>query len=527
MKKSLLIVFLVLVIAPILVIAWMSYSDYNKSRNNTLEQYRILSEDRLKEIDRLLLSRIKTLEASLRQYREADLLKTGQLREIGRSQPLIRQIFILDKDGFIFPPENGEISGREAEFLQRAYDLELVSLFGTGGDMAGNEDPAGQQWFTWFMGDGINFIFLQAAEFGKKIGIELDRIALISRLISVLPDSVITGTDEYQDRISVSDARGKVLYQWGLYQPADGQPPLTGIPLSLPLGAWRLKIYMNLDEYDSSMLLPEYFSLFSGLAALIIVITGLAVYFYRENTRAIREAVQRVSFVNQVSHEFKTPLTNIGLYGELLAARLSDKKNRDYLSVILLENGRLSRMINNVLTFSHKESSTIIINTRSVIIDDIILRTVALFTPLLDEKSFNIATDYNAGNPVYTDPDIIEQILSNLISNTEKFATAGKYLGISSYQSEMNTLVVVSDRGPGIPVKERRKIFKPFYRINNCLTEGVSGTGIGLYIAAGLAERIGGALSIEESDSGAVFRLVIPSAGMPETAGACNENTDC
>jgi signal transduction histidine kinase len=130
----------------------------------------------------------------------------------------------------------------------------------------------------------------------------------------------------------------------------------------------------------------------------------------------------------------------------------------------------------------------------------------------LTEKGFELALRLYAPEPVDSDVDLIEQIVCNLVGNAEKYAASGRYLEISSSQNRDGTVVVVRDRGPGVPAKERKNIFKPFYRISNKLTDGVTGAGIGLAVSRMLAEKLGGSLELEKTETGAAFRLELPAA---------------
>ncbi|MGY8690555.1 MAG: sensor histidine kinase, partial [Verrucomicrobiales bacterium] len=99
-------------------------------------------------------------------------------------------------------------------------------------------------------------------------------------------------------------------------------------------------------------------SILIAVGGLVLLLGG---YFYRANTQALKEAAQRVSFVNQVSHELKTPLTNIRMYAELAEGKLDpdDKETHACLEVVVAESGRLSRLIQNVLTFAKQQRGTV------------------------------------------------------------------------------------------------------------------------------------------------------------------------
>ncbi|MCK5221365.1 MAG: HAMP domain-containing histidine kinase, partial [Candidatus Aminicenantes bacterium] len=245
-----------------------------------------------------------------------------------------------------------------------------------------------------------------------------------------------------------------------------------------------------------------------------LVIIALSIYLYRESTREIREASQKVSFVNQVSHELKTPLTNIRMYAEFLERKFAgeERKTKKYLSIIISETGRLGRLINNVLNFAKDQKNGIVFNPVQLIPDEIISGLLKSFNYSLISREIKLYKKLNASNPVMMDPDILEQILSNLISNVEKYAADGKWIKVESSLIDEILILTVSDRGPGIPDNLKDKIFEPFFRVSNKLTDGVSGTGIGLALVRTLAEAHGGTVvllseNIPADDQGAVFEV--------------------
>jgi signal transduction histidine kinase len=356
-------------------------------------------------------------------------------------------------------------------------------------------------------------------ENGYRNGVVLDRIALISEMVAALPDSDFTESEEYISKTVLTDARGKILYQWGLYTPAEDEHPAAVTALSQPLAAWRLKLF--LDTGTGLSLMDRFGALLPGVSAAVAAIVLLSVYYYRENRKVVRDALRKVSFVNQVSHELRTPLTNIRLYGELLRERLADRSadsgDIEQIDVVLSESRRLSRMITNVLTFSRSEKKGFEMNPGMTGVDEVIQRVVDSFALSLENSGIKVLLSRGAPEPIFTDGDFVEQILSNLVGNVEKYAATGGYLEIKSSQDGGATTVLVKDRGPGIPPRERNRVFEPFYRVSNRLTDGVSGAGIGLAVSKLLAKKIGGALTLEKSDSGALFKLELPNDASGES----------
>jgi signal transduction histidine kinase len=383
-----------------------------------------------------------------------------------------------------------------------------------GGSLAG-------EWFRYYWGNETRVLYYR--RIGNFIyGVEFNRVRLIADIIELLPDSVaLDGAvnekpadlneleREEIGQIQLQDDGENVVYQWGQVYAADEVQPIVATRLFPPLYNWRLIFLMPSGFWERPYGISVLFTIVPGLSFTIIALLVLAVYFYREQTRELREASQRVNFVNQVSHELKTPLTNIRMYAELLQSRLDedDEKARGHLSVIVSESQRLSRLIGNILTFGRKERGKLDVKRRMSSIVDVVQEVVEQFRPGLDENGIEVNVVHTSKELVAVDTDLFQQILGNLISNVKKYAAQGRYLGISTSIEDGVSTIRVQDKGPGIAPENREKVFQAFYRSSNKLTEGISGTGIGLSIARDLARLHGGELVLLESAEGSLFEL--------------------
>ena len=341
---------------------------------------------------------------------------------------------------------------------------------------------------------------------------EISRTVLLSDIVARLPDSPAGPSAERgEGRIVLTDASREILYQWGPHQPAAGQSPAAAVDLAAPLSGWRLAFYAPDLPGSGSFARGAAFPVAAGLAAALLALAGLAVYFYRENTRDLREAAQRVTFVNQVSHELKTPLTNIRLYAELLEDEIpaEARKARTRLAVITAETERLSRLIHNVLTFAREQKKTLQLRIAPAVVDEVVAAVVQSFRPALEAREIAIETDLRAPAPVSVDRDALEQILGNLFGNVEKYAASGKSMKVSSRQEGDCTEISVADKGPGIAPGDRARVFEPFVRLSHRLTDGTTGAGIGLTIARALARRHGGDVRLESEGEGACFKVTL------------------
>ena len=273
--------------------------------------------------------------------------------------------------------------------------------------------------------------------------------------------------------------------------------------LKYPLQNWHLTYY-----YSSPNLVNLYILGIGGIALFILVLFGFVFYGYREYTRTLRLAKQQVTFVGQVSHEFKTPLTNITLYSEMLSEYLEDEAVPipDYLQVISAESKRLTRLIQNVLTFNKSNN----LNIKPVNLTALLKQVYLTFKPILAAKSLQLNLINLENNCIVnTDADSVMQILNNFLSNAEKYASKGKQVDLSLCRSGKQVVITVRDYGEGVATHLLKQIFKPFYRVSSSITEGVSGTGIGLTIANQLAKQLQGEIKVVNQKPGIAFSLIL------------------
>jgi signal transduction histidine kinase len=475
---------------------------------------------RLRDIDSVILKSVEKRERELQRLLERDSYKAEELRELTRRSPLIRAVFVLDAKGNrIHPPPEGPLTTTERDFLERSGQVwRDKQVFYSSSDTSGKSISSG--WYTWYWGNGVNLLYWTRDNSGHVIGAECDRSRMLADIVGELPNSDPSDPNLPNGRIAMIDGEGTTVYQWGAYDPAGEEQPRTRLALGRPLNAWSLAYFAPIAEFDKALGGSIAFNLIAGMGALAVALGGLAFYFYRESTREMREAAERVSFVNQVSHELKTPLTNIRMYAELLDRDLpdNDPKSAAHLGVILSESQRLSRLIGNVLTFARQRNNKLTLQRTEGVVDTCVQLTLDHFRPALESKGVKVSFSPGASTAVSFDRDALEQILGNLFSNVEKYAPNGGVLEVASRQTGNSVVIVVSDRGPGIPRGQEERIFEPFHRLSNKVSDGVTGTGIGLSIARDLARRHGGDLKVVPSKAGASFELEIRTHSIKEPA---------
>jgi signal transduction histidine kinase len=325
------------------------------------------------------------------------------------------------------------------------------------------------------------------------------------------------------------EAGGRIYQQKKLSlldRTVSARAPLITVPISEGvLPGWEVAGFLAETPHPISN--KTLFTLSAVLAgALVVAILAGGTLLMREARRNEEEAAQKTSFVANVSHEFKTPLTTIRLYAELLdQGRVTDAgKRTDYLRTIARETQRLARLVNNVLDFSRLEQGKKRLDLRPLNLADELVRLLDAQAPRLAEMGMTLRREFPAEPLVVTtDRDALEQILLNLLDNACKYAALGGEVTVSlalpgaarsvglAGGKPAHAEVKVADRGPGVSSAHQARIFEKFHRADDTLTAEKGGAGLGLSIARQLARGLGGELTyVERPGGGAEFVLTLP-----------------
>ncbi|MBO5859054.1 MAG: HAMP domain-containing histidine kinase [Clostridia bacterium] len=213
--------------------------------------------------------------------------------------------------------------------------------------------------------------------------------------------------------------------------------------------------------------------------------------------------MSRRSFVSNVSHELKTPMTTIGGFIDgILDGTIDPSKQKQYLRVVSDEIKRLSRLVTGMLNMSKLEAGELDINPVSFDISEMLFKTLLGFEQIIDKKNIEIkGLDSIGNNPVTADKDMINQVVYNLIDNAVKFTPEGGYIEVSSKADAEKIIVKIRNSGKGIPAEEIDKIFERFYKIDKSRSFDVKGAGMGLYLCKTIIELHGGQI-IARSNQG-------------------------
>jgi signal transduction histidine kinase len=514
MRKAPVIAAGALILLPTAFALWMGWRALESDRAGARANVARAFESRLADLRARVDGFAKEAESGFLDQTESLGSDQAALRAFSSSSPLARQAFYLKDGSFLFPPRF-DGSASESDFYARAPGmLGAGPLDKESGDELRRGKPE-SGWRTWFHGQGQSFAFWRTSREGGIVGLELNSAAFLSRLAGSMPDdsAIASGSGApvaASPRFALVDARGEDFLVWGDYEPAKGEKPVATLSLEEPFSGWELQSYSSESGLEG-MARAESWLMIVACIALAAVMGGSVLALTRGFRVELAEARQRVSFVNQVSHELKTPLTNIRLYLDLLrtARPRPEQREKAYLDVISSESERLTRLIHNVLSFARKDRRDAP-RPRELDWDETVAESLECFKPAFLEKGIELSFEPHGSGTACVDPDWARQIIGNLVSNAEKYAAGGKLVRVESGSRDGLVWARVRDSGPGIPRGEAERAFKPFVRLSRAVDEGASGSGLGLPISRDLARAHGGDILLENPGGpGASFLMTL------------------
>ncbi|MBV9285197.1 MAG: hypothetical protein JO176_11310, partial [Acidimicrobiia bacterium] len=260
---------------------------------------------------------------------------------------------------------------------------------------------------------------------------------------------------------------------------------------------------------------PQLASL-RAVSDLLAAALGNAQLYQREQetVRRLRDLDRmKLSFLSTVSHELRTAVAAIEGFGSLLVEHwptLADEQRREFIDRIARNAGSLKRLVDDLLDFARLERHALTVSPRLVSLSDMVRQTVEQFASLLEQH--HLALDIKPDVIAFTDPDAVERILGNFLSNAAKYAPPDTAITVTVEPSGSRALLAVSDQGPGIPAEERTRIFTRFYRSETEATHRTRGAGIGLAIVKEFADRLNASVAVDTAEGGgARFVALFPT----------------
>jgi len=453
-------------------------------------------------------------------FNSVDIDDLVGLRErLKNERPAVESVLVLDQDLAIVPdgffvrsrPPDEVASYRQ--FLERRVIPEL--------DLRGSPYTERRSGFLSY--DGRPYLFAWIKKSSRRrvyyVLIEDD----LNYLVAVVFPSFfqgITAKRLYQ----VVDDRGDLVYGFEDIPRGD----VVEEPFA-DMSTWRLRVAQR-DRTPASPTTRRLADLVVIGISLLVIVSGF-VFLVLAVRRERRANQLKSEFISNVSHELKTPLSIISMFGELLSMgrTSSPEQSREYAEIIRRESARLSRLIDNVLDFAKLERGVEVFEFAEGDVGEVVERAAELTGHRLDRAGMTMSVDIEPELPlVRLDANAMTLAVLNLLDNAMKYAADGKRIEVGLHRRDERIVLEVRDFGPGIAADEQDAIFDRFYRARAVRLKPIRGSGIGLALVKRIAEAHGGDVTVTSApDQGASFRLWIPCrAGRVATEPGLNREPD-
>jgi signal transduction histidine kinase len=391
---------------------------------------------------------------------------------------------------------------------ERPDDIEARAFFSSAG-----EQVLVQQLYRGERGEATVFGMVLAAE---ALAPALTRAFEEEDL---LPPALTDGLGNAELFVArVREPGGRLLYQ---SSPGMSSDFLVEHGFAENLGGMTLELAVRPEAVDRLVAGGMPASRMPFVLALLLLASGLlgtAVWQLRQEAAL---AALREDFVSGVSHQLRTPLTQIRMFGEmLLLSRVRNQEERERAAEIIVdEANRLTHQVDNVLMFSQGLREPLPLNPTETDLDVLVEGIAESFEPLAMAQGIAIERNIEPDVVCHVDPEATRQAVLNLLDNAVKYGAAGNYVEVGVLRTAGTATVWIEDGGPGVPLAERDRIFKPYVRLDRDRTSATFGSGIGLAVVRDVIEAQGGSVRVEEGcglGTGARFVMELPLLRAPE-----------
>ncbi len=277
---------------------------------------------------------------------------------------------------------------------------------------------------------------------------------------------------------------------------------------------WTLTVSTLQPPPEQSAFMLRRYSLIAGFA-LLLFMTALAGYsINRAVNRELTAARMQAEFVATVSHEFRTPLTSLRQFTDMLRDQPALSADRRCLAYEAQSRAteRLTRLVESMLDFSRMEAGAHRYRFEARDCTTLVRRTVEDFSNVARSSGHTVAFAGEGPMPINGDEDALATAIRNLLDNAVKYSPEAKSVDVGVRRRNGDVLISVRDHGIGIPGHEHDQIFTKFHRSEEARTRGIKGTGIGLATVHEIVRAHDGRVDVDSSPgAGSTFTIVLPA----------------
>lgn len=301
----------------------------------------------------------------------------------------------------------------------------------------------------------------------------------------------------------------KYVLQGLLAAPTEAVKPANRLPSFRANYNYLLLYFPHLKQFILSRL--NFWLISSVLLLIVLILFGASLYYFYRQT--FLNEMQK-DFVNNFTHEFKTPVAVIKLAAEVLENPDISKKPEKlskYAHIVKYQGNYLQKQIENLLKQAYSESNHIHLQKQRVSLQQLVKEAIINLQPLIDEKNAGISYEFNAGkDELWADHNYLVIVVTNLIENALKYSEEPKII-IQTYNENGHVVLSIKDNGQGIAKKHHQKIFKKFYRVPNGDQMVARGFGLGLPFSKRIVQAHHGKVEVESIPKvGSNFIITLP-----------------
>ncbi|MDM1047106.1 sensor histidine kinase [Sphingobacterium hotanense] len=284
----------------------------------------------------------------------------------------------------------------------------------------------------------------------------------------------------------------------------------TEMPLPGALSEYKLQ-FDSSEQFLRGEINRQFFPVVLGVSLLYAVLLLIVYLIYRNIAINSRLFQLQYDFINNLTHEFKTPVSVIKIAGNNIksAEKISDQERHMYGKILDQEADKLNNLMNKLLSFTQIENKSLKFKGEYVDLNSFCEEIFA--ATKIKYPDLSLTSKIDVDSSMYTDPILLNSVFQNLIDNAYKYSEVSrKFIDISVEQNKKNFVIQFSDKGIGINKNELRNIFKKFYRVKNQFNQSGS-VGLGLAFCKEITEFMGGEIKVSSIEGeGTVFTLIFP-----------------
>lgn len=323
---------------------------------------------------------------------------------------------------------------------------------------------------------------------------------------------------DYEFWLTPANNRKNIIYQKAVN--ADATPEMNKNTFSQVIFSNDVAIkdpgmiYLRFPSVNSLIISNMFVSMGSSIA-LILVLMFIFAYTIYAIIRQKKLAEMKTDFINNMTHEFKTPVATIMIASEALKdPEVVEDRNRisRLANIIYDENVRLGNHIERVLSVARLEKKEIKLESYPVGVNDLINAVVDSMSLQLQKRNANVILNLNAVDDIVVGDELhLSNVIYNLIDNANKYSTADPQITINTKSNLQKLIIEVADKGIGMTKDQTKRIFDQFYRVPTGNLHDVKGFGLGLNYVQDIVTQMNGTIKVHsEKDKGTTFEVILP-----------------